>query len=155
MTKIAKRIMALDPGTKRIGVALSDEMGWTAQPLETYERRTIEADIAHICNLVRQHEVRELVIGLPLRLNGEVGQAAQEARAFMSALQPHLNVPIIEWDERLTTSSAEALLIEADVSRRKRKGAVDRIAAALILRSYLDSHAAGAAPAVFTHEQSG
>lgn len=140
------RILALDHGTKRIGVALSDELGWTAQPLETYERRTLEADIRHIDRLVQEHDVGEVVVGLPLRLNGEVGPAAQLVQEFVKRLEEILTVPVITWDERLTTKSAEELLIAADVSRKKRKGTVDRIAAAILLQSYLESRSKPAPP---------
>ena len=133
------RILALDHGTKRIGVALSDELGWTGQPLETYERRTLEADLQHIARLVRDHNVAEVVVGLPLRLNGEIGPAAQSVQEFVRRLEGCLTVPVVTWDERMTTRSAEDLLIAADVSRKKRKGTVDRIAAAILLQSYLES----------------
>jgi putative holliday junction resolvase len=133
------RILALDHGTKRIGIALSDELGWTGQPLETYERRTLEADLRHIDRLVREHDVAEVVIGLPLRLNGDIGPAAQSVQEFAKRLEQVLTVPVITWDERMTTKSAEELLIAADVSRKKRKGTVDRIAAAILLQSYLES----------------
>lgn len=133
------RILALDYGTKRIGVALSDELGWTAQPLETIERRTLVRDIAHIEQLVQGHEVKEVLIGLPLRLDGEEGPAVQAVHEFIAHLGEALSVPIVTWDERMTTRSAEDLLIAADVSRRKRKGVVDRVAAAILLQSYLES----------------
>lgn len=133
------RVLALDPGTKRIGVALSDELGWTAQPLETYERRSLAADVAHIQCLVQMHEVREVVMGLPLRLDGRVGAAAESAQQFMEQLSQALPVPVIAWDERFTTKAAEDLLIRANMSRKKRKGTVDRVAAAILLQSYLAS----------------
>ncbi len=136
-----RRILALDYGTKRIGVALSDEMGWTAQPLETYERRTLGQDIAHIQNLVRTHDVGLVVLGLPLRLGGEEGPAVQAVHQFLEPLAEALPVPVVTWDERLTTSEAEELLIAADVSRKNRKGIVDRIAAAFLLQSYLEAQA--------------
>ncbi|MGQ0809778.1 MAG: Holliday junction resolvase RuvX [Nitrospiraceae bacterium] len=139
MSTRTRRILALDYGTKRIGVALSDEMGWIAQPLETYERRNLAADIAHIGKLVTMHEVGAIVVGLPLRLNGEAGPAAQAVQQFIGELERVLTVPITTWDERMTTKSAEQLLIAADVSRKKRKGTVDRVAAALLLQSYLES----------------
>lgn len=135
---MATRILALDPGTKRIGVALSDELGWTAQPLETFERKSLNVDVAHINELVRRHEVREIVIGMPIQLNGRMGPAAQSVQQFLEALQAAVGVPVVAWDERLTTKAAEQMLIEADVSRKKRKGAVDRVAAALLLKSYLE-----------------
>ena len=134
----ATRILALDPGTKRIGVALSDELGWTAQPLETFERKSPEADAAHIKDLVRRHDVREIVMGMPVHLSGRAGPAAQHARQFLEMIQAAVEVPVVAWDERLTTKAAEQLLIDADVSRKKRKGAVDRVAAALLLKSYLE-----------------
>jgi len=146
-----KRILALDPGTKRIGVALSDELGWTAQPLETYARKSLPADLAHIKELVREYDVREVVVGLPVRLSGRVGPEAQGVQQFMEHLQKALDIPVISWDERLTTKSAEQLLIEADVSRKKRKGAVDRVAAALILKSYLEHQSSS----MSAHHQSG
>jgi putative Holliday junction resolvase len=140
-----KRILALDPGTKRIGVALSDELGWTAQPLETFERRSLDADIAHILQLIRQHEVREVIIGLPIRLDGSFGPEAKTVLELKATLEQRLPVPVIEWDERLTSRSAEQMLIEANVSRKKRRGAVDRVAAAILLQSYLQ-HAADLTP---------
>lgn len=135
--------MALDPGTKRIGIALSDELRWTAQPLETYERRSVEADVAYIQRLVQLHDVREVITGLPLRLHGAAGPEAERVKEFIERLEQALNVPVIAWDERLTTKAAEQMLIEANVSRKKRKGAVDRVAAALLLQSYLQALSAG------------
>lgn len=145
---MASRILALDHGTKRIGVALSDELGWTAQLLETYERRTLDRDIAHIQDLVRIHEVGQVLLGLPLRLSGEEGPAVQAVRQFIERLAAALPVPIITWDERMTTKAAEDLLIAADMSRKKRKGVVDRVAAAILLQSYLEAHASAPAVAV-------
>lgn len=133
------RILALDYGTKRIGVALSDELGWTAQPLETFERRTLDRDIAHILQLVGTHEVGRVLLGFPLQLDGREGPAIQAMREFATRLEQGLSVPLVLWDERMTTKAAEDLLIAADVSRKKRKGAVDRVAAAILLQSYLAS----------------
>jgi putative Holliday junction resolvase len=134
-----KRVLALDYGTVRIGVALSDEMGWTAQPLETLTRRTLDRDIAHIASLVGTYEVRQVLLGFPLQLDGREGPAIQAMREFQARLEAGVSVPVILWDERLTTKSAEDLLIAADVSRKKRKGVVDRIAASILLQSYLAS----------------
>jgi len=134
------RILALDYGTKRIGVALSDELGWTAQPLETFERRTLEWDVAHIVTLIASHEVERVVLGFPLQLDGREGPAIRAMREFSEKLEAGISVPLILWDERMTTKAAEDLLIAANVSRKKRKGAVDRIAAALLLQSYLAAH---------------
>lgn len=137
------RILALDPGTKRIGVALSDELGWTAQPLETFERRSIKADVQHIQELVHRHEVGKIVMGLPVRLDGRIGPEAESVHQFIGLLQESLTVPVVTWDERLTSKAAEDLLIQANVSRKKRKGAVDRVAAALLLQSYLANLSSG------------
>jgi putative holliday junction resolvase len=134
-----KRILALDYGTKRIGVALSDELGWTAQPLETLNRRTLDRDIAHIVSLVATHEVGQVLLGFPIQLDGREGPAIQAMRQFHARLEQGVTVPVILWDERLTTKAAEDLLIAADVSRKKRKGVVDRIAASILLQSYLAS----------------
>ena len=134
-----KRVLALDYGTVRIGVALSDEMGWTAQPLETLNRRTLDRDIAHIASLVGIHEVRQVLLGFPIQLDGREGPAIQAMREFQARLEQGVPVPVILWDERLTTKAAEDLLIAADVSRKKRKGVVDRIAASILLQSYLAS----------------
>lgn len=136
---MASRILALDYGTKRIGVALSDELGWTAQPLETFERRTLDRDIAHIVFLIQSHEVGKVVLGLPLQLDGREGPAIQAMREFATKLEQGISVPLVLWDERMTTKAAEDLLIAADVSRKKRKGTVDRVAAAILLQSYLAS----------------
>jgi putative Holliday junction resolvase len=133
------RILALDYGTKRVGVALSDELGWTAQPLETFERRTLDRDIAHIASLVESHGVRRVLLGFPLQLDGKEGPAIQAMREFALRLEAGVPVPVVLWDERMTTKAAEDLLIAADVSRKKRKGAVDRVAAAILLQSYLAS----------------
>lgn len=133
------RILALDYGSKRIGVALSDELWWTAQPLETFERRSLEQDVAHIATLVVSHEVERVVFGLPLQLDGREGPAAGAVREFVIKLEAALSVPLVLWDERMTTKAAEDFLIAADVSRKKRKGAVDRVAASLLLQSYLAS----------------
>ncbi|MBM4127541.1 MAG: Holliday junction resolvase RuvX [Nitrospira sp.] len=138
---MASRILALDYGTKRIGVALSDELGWTAQPLETFDRRTLDRDIAHIAAVVRSNEVAQVVLGLPLQLDGREGPAVEAMREFAAKLEAGLPVPLILWDERMTTKAAEDLLIAADVSRKKRKGVVDRIAAAILLQSYLAAQA--------------
>lgn len=132
------RILAVDPGTKRMGFALSDELGWTAQPLATYERRGLDADVSHIRRLVLLHEVREVVIGFPLRLDGRTGPEAERVQQLIDRLERDLGVPVTPWDERLTTKAAEQLLIDANMSRKKRKGVVDRVAAAILLQSYLE-----------------
>lgn len=135
------RIMALDPGEKRMGVAMSDEMGLIAQPLETHACSSPDKVVAHVQGLVEAHGVIEVVVGLPVRLNGEPGPAAERVRGFIGRLEQVLDVPVVPWDERLTSKAAERMLIQANVSRSKRKGIVDRVAAAVLLQSYLDRRA--------------
>lgn len=132
------RIMALDPGEKRMGVAMSDEMGLIAQPLETHACASPDEVVAHVQSLVTAHGVAEVVVGLPIRMSGEPGKAAERVHGFIERLAQALDVPVVPWDERLTSKAAERMLIQANVSRSKRKGAVDRVAAAVLLQSYLD-----------------
>ncbi|MNZ64971.1 putative Holliday junction resolvase [compost metagenome] len=133
------RIMGLDYGDRRIGVALSDAFGWTAQGLEVIERRREGEEFDRIAYLADQNAVEEVVVGLPKNMNGTIGPRGEICMAFADALKDKLQVPVILWDERLTTVSAHRTLIEADVSRKKRKGVVDKMAASLILQNYLDS----------------
>lgn len=132
--------MGLDIGDRTIGVALSDPLGWTAQSLTTIRRSHTEEDLAALSKLVQEYEVCRIIVGLPLSLNGTLGPQAQKVLDFVRNLERTLTVPVIPWDERLTTAAAERILLEADLSRRRRKGIVDRLAAALILQSYLDCH---------------
>lgn len=132
------RILALDPGERRMGVALSDETGLIAQPLETHRCTSLERDVAHVRDLVHRHAVREVVVGVPVQMDGRPGPTYERVRTLMDRLEQVLEVPVVGWDERLTSKAAERLLIEADVSREKRKDAVDRVAAAILLQSYLD-----------------
>jgi putative Holliday junction resolvase len=133
------RFMGLDVGDKRIGVALSDESALIASPRETLERRGNQKDIAHLLELARREEVSEILVGMPLKLDGSTGPQADKVSRFVEALRAASPIPITTWDERLSTVGAERAMIEADVSRAKRRGAVDRVAAALILQSYLDA----------------
>jgi putative Holliday junction resolvase len=137
--KAAVRILGLDVGTKRIGVALSDELGWTAQPLETFVRRSLEVDLQHIRTLVSDYEVAEIVVGLPLDLRGRAGPAAQGVKQFVEAIRTVVGIPVVEWDERFTTRAAQQVLVESGLRRRKRKKLVDRIAASILLQSYLEA----------------
>lgn len=132
------RIMALDVGSKRIGVALSDPLKITAQGLETFQRTTLEEDICGLWQLIDQYEVSQLVVGLPKNMDGTIGFKAEEVRQFIADLTAQRSIEVIWVDERLTTVSAERTLLEADVSRAKRKKVIDKMAAVLILQSYLD-----------------
>ncbi|CAM4355684.1 MULTISPECIES: Holliday junction resolvase RuvX [Paenibacillus] len=134
------KILGLDYGDRRIGVAASDVFGWTAQGLEVLERRRDEGEFTRIADLVREHEISEIVVGLPKNMNGTVGPRGEICIAFADRLRDELNLPVHLWDERLTTMAAERTLIEADVSRKKRKQVVDKMAASLILQNYLDAN---------------
>jgi putative Holliday junction resolvase len=136
------RILSMDVGDRRIGLAVSDEMGWTAQGLETYERRTLRQDLAYLVELIRSRAVTDVVVGLPRHLDGHIGPQAQKVLTFVESLKTQITVPVLMWDERLTSREAERTLIEAHVSRSKRKTVVDQMAAILILQGYLDSRQA-------------
>ncbi|MFE5323306.1 Holliday junction resolvase RuvX [Paenibacillus sp. NPDC056579] len=133
------RLMGLDYGDKTIGIAVSDELGWTAQGLEVIRRTTEERDLARIREIIGLYDVKELVVGLPKNMNNTIGPRGEICIAFAQSLQEALQMPVHLWDERLTTASAQRTLIEADVSRKKRKQVIDKMAAALILQGYMDS----------------
>lgn len=133
------KVLGLDVGKSRIGLAVSDGMGITAQGLSTLERRGIDQDIGELKKLIKIHTVKEVVVGLPLNMDGSLGGGAREVVDFADRLKLDLSLPVNLWDERLTTKEAEAILLAADISRKKRKRVVDRLAAQLILQSYLDS----------------
>ncbi|MFA4901418.1 MAG: Holliday junction resolvase RuvX [Desulfobaccales bacterium] len=135
----ASRILGLDMGEKRIGLAVSDPLGITAQGLEVWIRRNRQADLDHILQIAREYQVQQIVVGLPRHMDGRLGDAATSIMEFAGALGEALKVEVIPWDERLTTAAAERVLIQADVSRRRRRQVVDQLAAVLILQSYLDS----------------
>jgi putative holliday junction resolvase len=132
------RYLGLDVGDRRIGVALSDETGTVAAGLPTLTRVGSRKDRRAIADLIRLHEVGEVVVGLPRRLDGDLGPQAQKVLAFMEDLRSVARVPVVPWDERFTSVVAEQTLIEGDVSRRDRKALVDKVAAILILQNYLD-----------------
>ncbi|CAG7651905.1 Putative pre-16S rRNA nuclease [Paenibacillus solanacearum] len=134
------RLMGLDYGDKTIGVAVSDELGWTAQGLEVIRRTTVERDTARLRELMGAYGVGEIVVGLPKNMNNTIGPRGEICIAFAQSLQETLQVPVHMWDERLTTASAQRTLLEADVSRKKRKLVIDKMAAALILQGYMDAH---------------
>lgn len=133
------RVLALDLGTKRIGLAISDALRLTAQPLCVLPRSGREPDVAHIAELAAEKEVTEIVIGLPLRLDGSLGPEARSVRDFANALRSAVGVPVAEWDERHSTAAAQKALLEADASRARRKRVIDIVAAQIILQGYLDS----------------
>ncbi|RAK06695.1 putative Holliday junction resolvase [Halanaerobium saccharolyticum] len=133
------RILALDYGNKRVGVAVSDALGWTAQPLATLEMHGHQELLAEIKEYIDKYEVEEIVVGMPYNMDGTMGKRAEITQAFINFLRNNLELPIQIQDERLTTSQAKNILLEADVSRKGRKKVIDKLAASLILQSYLDS----------------
>jgi putative Holliday junction resolvase len=135
---VKKRILALDLGARRIGVAVSDPLGITAQGLETIQRSNSHTDMEALQRLVRQYEVAMILVGQPLNMSGTAGTQAQKAEAFAGQLQRRLSTKVVLWDERLTTAEAQRVLKSSGVSLEKRKQAVDRLSAVLLLQSYLD-----------------
>lgn len=133
------KVLGLDIGEKRIGIAVSDALRYTAQGLKVLDRRSMADDIGEIQELVDTLEVSEVVVGLPKNMDGSLGAGAQKILSFVSTLEEALSIPIVLWDERWTTVEATRMLLEADVTRRKRRKVVDKIAAVLILQGYLDS----------------
>jgi putative Holliday junction resolvase len=132
------RILGLDVGDRRIGLALSDELGLTAQGFSQLERRNPQADMAAILEVIASHDVYQIVVGMPRNMNGTYGTQAEKTERFIQALQEVCRLPCVPWDERLTTLQAERLLIAANQRRQKRKAVRDKIAAQLILQNYLD-----------------
>jgi putative Holliday junction resolvase len=135
------RVLGLDVGSKTIGVAVSDLLGWTAQGVETIRRRPNrpEEDFKRIEELIAQFEVSKVVVGLPKNMNGSIGPTGEACQAFAKDIESKTGLPVVLWDERLTTMAAERTLISADVSRKKRKLVIDKLAASIILQGYMDS----------------
>ena len=133
------RILALDPGTRRIGVAVSDETKTIAQPLEAIAAEPFADFLARLKELLVEKEIDLVLIGLPRNMNGTYGPAAQKAEAFAATLRTAITVPILMRDERLTTLQANKMLIQGNVRRDKRKEKIDQTAAAILLQSYLDA----------------
>jgi len=133
------RVMALDLGKRRIGLALSDELGLTAQGIETLQRTNIRADLARLGEIASQNNVARIVIGNPIHMNGHEGRQSGHAHEFGARLQAAVGLPVEYWDERLTTVEAQRVLRQSGISIEKRASAVDRLAAVILLESYLDS----------------
>jgi putative Holliday junction resolvase len=132
------RILGVDHGTKRVGLALSDDMAMIAQPLEFVAAQPEAKLFAHLAEIVTQRNVGEIVVGMPRNMDGSFGPAAEKVRDFIASLQQAVTVPIKTWDERLTSVQANRFLIEGGVRRAQRKEKVDQTAAAILLQSYLD-----------------
>lgn len=138
------RILAVDLGEVRMGLAISDDLMITAQPLPTWRRKDRLADTAHLQGLVDTWGVHQVVVGHPKHLKGAIGEQASKARKFAEELESALGVPVVLWDERYSTVEADRTLIEAGVRRRRRQQVRDSVAALLILQGYLDRRRRGA-----------
>ena len=135
------RILAIDYGEKRIGLAVSDEMGITARGISVIERKSKQADLDAIAAVVSEYGAGAIVVGYPLRLDGSAGIQCGKVDRFIASLREIISVPVIAWDETLSTKEAEELMREAGVKRKKKRDMVDRIAAAVILQDYLNKKA--------------
>lgn len=133
--------MGLDVGSHTVGVAISDALGWTAQGIETIRIKEDKEQFGfdRVAELIDEYVVTKIVVGYPKNMNNSIGPRAEAAERYAQSLRDQFNIPVILWDERLTTVAAERTLIEADVRRSKRKGVIDKLAAVLILQGYLNS----------------
>jgi len=136
--KKSMRIMGLDVGTQTIGIAISDELRITAQGLKTLRRKSMEEDFGELAAIIHQFEIEKIVVGLPKNMDGTLGKQAEKVLEWIEALKDKIQIPVVTWDERLSTVGASKVLLEADLSRRKRKRVIDKVAAILILQGYLD-----------------
>lgn len=132
------RLIGLDLGTKTIGIALSDVTRMIASPLETIRRTKFKADLVRLQEIVAAHDIKGMVLGFPISLDGTEGPRCQATRAFSRNVNQAVDLPILMWDERLTTAAAERMLIEADASRKRRAEVIDKLAATIILQGALD-----------------
>jgi putative Holliday junction resolvase len=134
------RYLGLDVGQKTIGISISDEMGWTAQGIEVLKRDLLnpDKDLEAIKAYINNYNIKEIIVGLPKNMNGTIGPSGEMCTQFADTLKEQTGCPVRLWDERLTTVAAERLLVSADVTRKKRKKVVDKMAASLILQGYLD-----------------
>ncbi|NPC93475.1 Holliday junction resolvase RuvX [Bacillus sp. WMMC1349] len=135
------RILGLDLGSKTLGVAMSDEMGWTAQGIETVKIDEASGDygLNRLTQLTEDYTIDKIVLGFPKNMNGSIGPRGEASQKFAELLENTFHIPVVLWDERLSTMAAEKMLISADVSRQKRKKVIDKMAAVMILQGYLDS----------------
>jgi putative Holliday junction resolvase len=131
------RIMGLDVGSKTIGVAISDELGITAQGFKTIKRKAMEDDLRELYTIISQFQIEKIVVGLPKNMDGSLGKQAEFVLGWIEDLKNKIQLPIETWDERLSTVEASKTLLKADLSRKKRKGVIDKLAAVLILQGYL------------------
>jgi putative Holliday junction resolvase len=132
------RVMGLDIGSHTIGVAISDELKVTAQGLKTIRRKSMKEDLSEISNLISEFKIDKIVIGLPKNMDGTLGKQAKMVLQWIKKLRERINLPVVTWDERLTTMEASKVLLQADLSRKKRKRVIDKLSAILILQGYLN-----------------
>ena len=128
----------MDIGSRTIGIAISDELGITAQGLKTIKRRSMEEDLKEISIIIAQFKIDRIVVGLPKNMDGTIGKQAELVLQWIKAAQEKIKIPVETWDERLSTVEASKILLEADLSRKKRKGVIDKLAAVIILQGYLN-----------------
>ena len=129
--------MGLDVGSKTIGVAISDELGITAQGFKTIKRKAMEDDFRELYAIISQFQIEKIVVGLPKNMDGSLGKQAEFVLGWIEDLKNKIRLPVETWDERLSTVEASKTLLKADLSRKKRKGVIDKLAAVLILQGYL------------------
>jgi len=136
------KLMGLDVGSKTIGVAISDALGWTAQGLTTikWDENDIHSADKELKEIIEKHEVGKAIVGLPKNMNGTIGERGEASQRYAKHIEEFHQTPAVLWDERLTTMAAERVLLEADMSRKKRKKVIDKMAAVMILQGYLDSN---------------
>ena len=134
-----KRILAFDLGEKRIGLAISDELGFTAQRLPNLEKKSAREDMVYIRDLIHRYNIEAVVVGLPRHMSGAVGKGGEEALRFAEEIKKEFRLPVVTWDERLSTRYADRTLIDLGLKRKKRRQIIDGVSAQLILQSYLDS----------------
>lgn len=132
------RILGLDVGEKTIGIAVSDQLGITAQGLEVIRRTTLAADLKRLNDILREYQVSKIVVGMPRRTDGSYGPEAEKVKEFAQTIADNTEIPLDFWDERFSTVAAERVLLEGDVSRKKRRKVIDKVAASVILQAYLD-----------------
>ena len=137
------RIMGFDVGSRTIGVAISDELGMTAQGLRTINRKSMEEDLEEISTIIAQFNIEKIVVGLPVNMDGTIGKQAEMIFQWIKTLKEKFSLPVETWDERLSTVEASKVLLAADLSRKKRKKVIDKLAAVLILQGYLSQDRKG------------
>lgn len=138
------RVMGLDVGDRRIGVAVSDPEGWLARGVTVITRTTLSRDLSAIQSIAREEGVEKIVVGLPRRLDGTIGPQAEKAQEFGRTLQERIGIPVVFWDERLSTVAAQKMMISTGVKKAKRKSTIDMAAATVLLQGYLDYVGGGA-----------